>query len=156
MATSPKWKLLCLVLFLGNALTLHLLFRARSDYSAAQYYLSDYEFRQAMKDADHDFSAGTLRLYKVDAFATNISRFTGQKDGALEIWTRPYYRPDPGRSPRVELAQISKYVDTYNERMHILYARLLERTNPRPSIVSDQRPPDTGLPVGIAEEKKTR
>ena len=153
MATSRKWKALCLLLFLANAVTLHLLFRARWDYSEAEHSLSDYEFQRAMKDADRDFDDGKLRLYRLEMFATSASHFTGQKDGGLEIWTRPYYRPDPDRSPKVELARTSSYIDTYNDRMQILYARSRDRTNRQPHAVSDQLPPATGLPVGTQVEK---
>ena len=152
MTSQSKWKVVCLILFIANILTLHLLFQARWDYSAAEEHLSDYEFQGAMKDADRDFDSGKLRLYKVETFATNASHFTGQKDGALEIWTRPYYRPEPSRSARLELSLVSRYVDTYNTRMQILHARSVNRTNPQPTVVSDMLPPTTGLPVGVPVE----
>ena len=123
MIAHRKWKIVCLLLFLINVLTAVLWFRARWDYWAAEEYLVDHRFARAMNDADHDFGAGTLRLYRLEVFATGASRFTGEKDGAFELWTWPHFKPDPSRSPRLELTLDSTYVDTYNQRMRILHDR---------------------------------
>ena len=147
--TSRTWKAVCAVLIIVNAIALYLLFDTRTVLSDSEDSLADYRFSQAMLDAGGDFRAGKLRVYEIETHEYPAvgqplyelkPTFTGRYEGSLEIWTYPRFRQDHREKFWLRLASV--YVNTYNERMKILYQR---RVGPKPVHVPD---PTKGPPPG--------
>ena len=119
MRTSQLLKYACTALILTNAITFRFLVGLNIDFREAKQLATENISNFARQDADHDFSNGIVRIFRSDNTPSGPSRFTGQKDGPFEIWTKPVFYRD---SKRLDLAINAAYVETYNTRM----ASLLE------------------------------
>lgn len=144
MNAPRRWKLLCLVLLVANAVTIRLWFGAQWDYAEAAEIVANKDFERGLLDAERDFHAGIVRVYMLETHerpklplqATSLLRgFTGRKDGPFEIWSWPRYRLDRGE--RLDLMRDSMYVDTYNARMKVLSEHSINRTNRSVHLTND-------------------
>jgi hypothetical protein len=117
MKSLRLWKFLCLLLFISNVITLTWLIQTNLDFSEAAYFATEPNRITARGDADKDFDAGILRVYRLETGQPGLGRSTGRKDGPFEIWTRYVSWRE---SKRVDLLLATAYVETYNARMHFL------------------------------------